>query len=76
MYSDVSTSTRPHLTVTLPSSTVTSAFARSNLSIPQSFGAVTAVPPATYPFLKLIDTLFVFPVVAFTKSSDPDKFNV
>ena len=34
VYSEASTSTFPHLTEIFPSLTVTSAFARSNLSIP------------------------------------------
>ena len=67
VYSDVSTSTRPHLTVTLPSFTVTSALARSNLSIPHEIFCPT-VPVVLYPFLNVTVTLLIFPVVAFTKS--------
>ena len=67
VYSAVSTSTFPHLTESLPSLTVTSAFARSNLSIPQEY--VSVIPLAfLYPFFGTIVTTRLFFSVAFTTS--------
>ena len=68
MYSDASTSTRPHLTVILSPSTVTSALARSNLSIPH-LNSKSALADFLYPLIGTTLTFKDLVVVTFVAES-------